>query len=38
MINFNEEEVRLNVIIDTNEVVIATDNSAILKEFVNYIK
>ena len=38
MINFNEEEVRLNVIIDTNEVVIATDNSAILKEIVNYIK
>lgn len=38
MIKFNEEEVRLNVIIDTKEVVIATDNSAILEEIVNYIK
>ena len=38
LFKFDDEEVRLNVILDTNEVVIATDNSSILNKIVNYIK
>lgn len=38
LFNFNGEEIKLNIILDTNEIVIATDNLSILNEIVNYIK